>query len=99
MGKPIKVKRLCEQYFDRFGDTSEYQSLKCGLQELKSRSSWSQTMFIDGETLVVQYTGAPYGTTYLVYEGTVEEVLSGANENFFQLNPNRKSVLIHENQQ
>jgi len=69
------------------------------ITRIKNRSSWSQTMFTDGETLVVQHLGAPYGTTYLVYEGTVEEVLSGANENFFQLNPNRKSVLIHENQQ
>lgn len=64
---------------------------------LYNGTSSSQTIFTDGSTMIVQSLGAPYGTTYLTYEGTIEEVLPGINATFFELNPNRKSVLTPDN--
>jgi hypothetical protein len=48
--------------------------------------SWSQTVFSDCENMVNQHLAAPYGTTYLNYQGTIETQLPEIEKAYYQLN-------------
>jgi hypothetical protein len=59
------------------------------ITNLSNRQSWSQTMFTNCETLIVQHLASPYATTYFEYIGTVEEALPEIEEIYYELNPSK----------
>jgi len=67
-------------------------------KNLYNGTSSSQTVFTDGTTMIVQSLGAPNRTTYLTYEGTIDEVLPSINATFFEQNPTRTTVLTPDDQ-